>query len=95
MTPDGAGLAASYNSHMTTITSDITSEAIAHRYVARSWRFVATFLAGAALASAVAVGVGVTADDGAATPTPAQPSVVYLHPGTGHHECAQVSPGPC
>ncbi len=82
---------ASYNSGMTTIT---TTQAIPTRPTTQLWRFVATFVAGVALASGAAVGIHAVEDHGTATRLPQAPvHVTAAIPGdTG---CRIRVSGPC
>ena len=70
---DDGGWIASYNSGMTTIATT-SSGTIPERPITQAWRLVATFAAGVALASGVAVGIHVVQDHGT-TVRPSQPSV--------------------
>jgi hypothetical protein len=69
----------------------ITTEAVPQRSLAKVWRFAATFVAGAALAGGVAVGVGF-ADD--STPAVSHPAATVQTPATADPGCLQLR-GPC
>jgi len=75
---------------MTTFT---TTQAIPHRRITQSWRFVATFAAGIALASGVAVGIHAQ-DNSTATRLP-QPSVQLTPATAADAGCRVRVPGPC
>ena len=90
---DDGGQAAPYNSGMTTLTAT-SSGTIPERPVTQLWRFVATFAAGVALASGVAVGIHAVQDNGTAARPPAVP--VHVTPAIAAAPGCRVRvPGPC
>lgn len=75
--PDGAGVVASYNDRMTTITAETTIDRPARRLTRLT---VTSFLAGVLLTAAAAIGVNAATGSGSSATHPAATHVVHAAP---------------
>lgn len=76
-------------------TTTISTEAVPQHHLAPRWRFVGTFVAGAALAAGIAVGVTAVKDEAKTPASPAQQSVHAQPSASSDAICRVPHRAPC